>query len=49
MRIIIYTKNNLGLKKFLTLSIFKKMHFFSISGCVPKIALTIYMRGDKKS
>jgi len=49
MRIIIYTKNNLGLKKFLTLSIFKKMHFFSISGCVPKIALAIYMRGDKKS
>ena len=43
------TKKNIGFENFLTLAIFKKMHFFSISGYVPKMALAIYMRGDKKS
>jgi hypothetical protein len=33
----------------MTLGIFKNFHFFSISGYVLKIALAIYMRGDKKS
>ena len=33
----------------MTLGIFKNFHFISISGYVPKIALAIYMRGDKKS
>jgi hypothetical protein len=32
-----------------TLSNFEILHFFIISGDVPKMALAIYMRGDKKS
>ena len=46
---IFSAKNSHTSKKNLTMSIFKKMHFFSISGYVPKMALAIYMRGDKKS
>ena len=43
------TKKNPMLEFFLTMAISKKMHFFSISGYVPKMALAIYMRSDKKS
>ena len=33
----------------LTLSISEKKHFFPFIGDVPKMALAIYMRGEKKS
>ena len=33
----------------LTLEKFEKLHFFSFFGDVPKMALAIYMRGEKKS
>ena len=33
----------------LTLEKLEKMHFFSFFGDVPKMALAIYMRGEKKS
>jgi hypothetical protein len=48
MIVIFCVKNNPTLKKKLTLEIFKNFYFFSISGYVPKMALAIYMRSDKK-
>jgi len=46
---IFSAKKNPMSEFFLTMAIFKKSHFLSISGYVPKMALAIYMRGDKKS
>jgi hypothetical protein len=43
------SKKNQGLNFKKTLANFKKCHFFQFIGDVPKIALAIYMRGDKKS
>ena len=42
-------KNNHRSDFFLTLSNFKNHHFLLVSGYVLKMALAIYMRGDKKS
>jgi hypothetical protein len=46
---VILSKKTLGDFPKLTLEKFEKLHFFSFFGDVPKMALAIYMRGEKKS
>ena len=48
LRIVIKSKKKHLLILKVTLSNFEILHFFIISGDVPKMALAIYMRGDKK-
>jgi hypothetical protein len=46
---VFQSKKTQGHFRKLTLEKFEKMHFFSFFGDVPKMALAIYMRGEKKS
>lgn len=43
------SKKTQGENPKLTLEIFEILHFFQVFGDVPKMALAIYMRGEKKS
>lgn len=46
---VIPSKKKQGQFLKVTLENYEKMHFFSFFGDVPKMALAIYMRGEKKS